>query len=240
MQQLRNLDLLMYVRALGLLVRNPSIIVVPLLMGVVGVFVGQVGGDPGGVGGILGGITALLILLLKMFAFGAACILADMAWRRGGRASFDEGWNEARRKGGDILTAALGFTFVLYIAQFAGSLVGPIAPILLAVALYFLIYTIPAAAVGGVPGGAALQVSIERARYNPLPTIVVAVVSVAAFLYLDVLFAPLFVWVMAPLSFASIGLLSALFGAIVQSIAVAYIALIVTKTFADISFGRRL
>lgn len=241
MQQLRSLDLLMYLRAFGLFARNPSIIVVPLLMGVVGVFVSQIGGDPAG-GGVFGsltnGIMSLLILLLKMFAFGTACIIADMAWRRG-RASFDEGWTEARRKGGEILTAAMGFTFVLYLASFAGSLVGPLAPILVAVAIYFLIYTIPAAAIGGVPGGAALQVSIERARYNPLPTIIVTVVSVAAFLYLAVLLAPLFTLLMAPLSFASLGLLAALFGAIVQAIAVGYIALIVTKTYSDISFGRR-
>jgi len=237
MQQLRNFDPLMYLRALGLLVRNPSIIVVPLLMGVVGVFVGQVG-DAGGGAGLLGGLTSLLILLLKMFAFGAACIIADMAWRRG-RASFDDGWNEARRKGGEILMAALGFTFVLYIAQFAGTLIGPIAPLLLAAALYFLIYTIPAAAIGGVPGGAAISASIERAQHNVVPTIVVAIVSVAAFLYLDVLLAPLFTLVMAPLAFASFGLLSALFSAVVQSIAVGYIALIVAKTYADISFGRR-
>ncbi len=243
MQQLRNLDLLLYLRAFGLLARNPSIIVVPLLMGIVGVFVAQIGGDPTG-GGVFGGLTAgimsLLILLLKMFAFGTACIIADMAWRRGGRSSFDEGWNEARRKGGEILTASMGFTFVLYIASFAGSLIGPIAPIVIAVALYFLIYTIPAAAIGGVPGGAALQVSIERARANPLPTIVVAVVSVAAFLYLDVLLAPLFALVLGSLTFASFSLLAALFGAMVQALAVGYIALIVTKTYADLSFGRRL
>jgi len=241
MQQLRNLDPLMYVRAFGLFVRNPSIIVVPLLMGIVGVFVAQIGGDPTG-GGLFGSLTnglmSLLILLLKMFAFGAACIIADMAWRRG-RASFDDSWNEARRKGAEILTASLGFTFVLYLASFAGSLVGPLAPILVAVAIYFLIYTIPAAAIGGVPGGAALQVSIERARANPLPTIVVAVVSVAAFLYLSVLLAPLLGLLITPLSFASFSLVAALFGAVVQAIAVGYIALIVTKTYSDISFGRR-
>jgi hypothetical protein len=235
MQQLRNLDLLMYVRALGLLVRNPSIIVVPLLMGVVGVFVGQIGGGSGG--GIIGGITQLLVILLNMFAFGAACIIADTAWRRG-HASFDDGWNEARRKGGEILTAAMGFTFVLYLAQFAGTLVGALANILLAVALYFLIYTIPAAAIGGVPGGAALQISIERARYHPLPTIVVAVVSVAAYL-LGSLLMPYFAPLLAQSSFASFNLVIALFGALIQAIAVGYIALIVTKTYADISFGRR-
>jgi hypothetical protein len=235
MQQLRSLDLMMYVRALGLLVRNPSIIVVPLLMGVVGIFVGQIGGGSGG--GIIGGLTQLLILLLNMFAFGAACIIADMAWRRG-RASFDEGWNEARRKGGEILTAAMGFTFVLYLAQFAGTLIGPLANVLLAVALYFLIYTIPSAAVGGVPGGAALQISIERARSYPLPTIVVAIVSVAAY-FAGLLLMPYAAPLIALSSFASFNLVIALLGVVIQAIAVGYIALIVTKTYADLSFGRR-
>jgi hypothetical protein len=242
MHQLRNLDLLMYLRAFALFARNPSIIVVPLLMGVVGVFVSQLGGgDVGGgglVGGITGQLTSLLVLLLKMFAFGTACIIADAAWRRG-RASFDDGWNEARRKGGEILTASMGFTFVLFLALYAGSLIGPLAPVLVAVAIYFLIYTIPAAAIGGVPGGAALQVSIERARNSVLPTLLVVVVSVAAFLYLNVLLAPLFSLLLAPLAFASMNLLAALFGAIVQAIAVGYIALVVTKTYSDISFGRR-
>jgi hypothetical protein len=174
-----------------------------------------------------------------MFAFGTACIIADAAWRRG-RASFDDGWNEARRKGGDILTASLGFVFVLYVASYAGSLIGPLAPIVLAVAIYFLIYTIPAAAIGGIPGGAAIQISIDRARYNPLPTIVVAIVSVAAFLLLGSVLGPLFTPLLAPLSFASANLLIALFSAVVQAIAVGYIALIVSKTYADVSFGRRL
>jgi hypothetical protein len=236
MQQLRNLDPLMYLRALGLFARNPSIVVVPLLMGIVGVFVTQIGGGSSG-GGILGGLTLLLILLLNMFAFGVACIIADMAWRRG-RASFDDGWNEARRKGGEILTAAMGFTFVLYLAQFAGTLVGPVANVLLAVAIYFLIYTIPAAAIGGVPGSAALQISIERARSHPLPTIVVTVVSVAAF-FLSSLLMPLFTPLLAQSSFASLGFVVALFGAVVQAIVVGYIALIVTKTYSEISFGRR-
>lgn len=241
MQQLRNLDLMLYLRAFALFARNPSIIVVPLLMGVIGVFVTQIGGGSSGggiFGNITGQITSLLVLLLKMFAFGTACIIADAAWRRGGRASFDEGWNEARRKGGDILTAAMGFTFVLYLALFAGSMVGSFSTVLLAIAIYFLIYTIPAAAIGGVPGGAALQVSIERARYNVLPTIVVVIVSVAAFLYLNFLLDPLVSLLLAPLSFASADLVEALFGAVVQAIAVGYIALVVTKTYSDISFGR--
>ncbi len=43
----------------------------------------------------------------------------------------------------------------------------------------FLIWTIPAAAVGGIPGGAAIQVSIERVRAQPLPAILATVVALA-------------------------------------------------------------
>jgi len=93
--------------------------------------------------------------------------------------------------------------------------------------------------VGGVPGGAAIQISIERARYNPVPTIIVAVVSVAAAFAVFALRAPLFAYFAAPLAFAPASLLLALFGAIVQSIVISYIALIVTKTYTDVSYGRR-
>src|SRR5476651_461754 len=77
--------------------------------------------------------------------------------------------------------ASFGFTFVLYIARLVGAFFGPFGVLLIAAAVVFLIYTIPAAAIGGVPGGAALQVSIERARANPLPTIIVTIVSLAVY-----------------------------------------------------------
>ena len=50
---------------------------------------------------------------------------------------------------------------------------------------------------------------------------------------------PLFSLLLEQMSFASVNLLAALFEAIVQAIAVGYIALVVTKTYSDISFGRR-
>jgi hypothetical protein len=241
MQQLRGVDLLMYLRALGLLVRNPSIIVIPLLMAVIGVLLAQVSGVSGGgafLGGVTGGIASFIQLLLELFGFGTACIIADAAWRNG-RASFDASWEEARRKGGEILVAALGFTFVLYVAQYAGSLVGVFGLIVVAAAIFFLLYTIPAAAIGGVPGGAALQVSIDRARSNPLPTIITAVVAVAALLYIPIGVASLLALLVAPVTFASYTLVVALIGAVAQAITIAYLALIVTKTYTDISFGRR-
>jgi hypothetical protein len=235
---MRGVDLTMYLRAVGLLVRNPSIIVVPLLMGVIGVFVSLV---IDGSGGILGDLTAqlasLAVLLLNLFGFGAATIMADQAWRRG-RASFDDGWAEARRKSGDILIASIGFSFVLFIATIAGGFLGSFGLVLVAIAAVFLIYTIPSAAIGGVPGGAAIQVSIERARAYPVPTVIVAIVSLAAYALLGPLVAPFFVRVAVLAGSGLFGVVYSLLNALVQAVIDAYIALIVSKTYVDISFGR--
>jgi len=239
MNQLRGVDPLMYIRAVGLLVRNPVIMVVPLLMAIIGVFVAQLDGGAGGGGGFsIAGITGFLVLLLQLFGFGTATIMADQAWRRN-RTSFDDGWTEARQKGRDILFAALGFTFVLSIAGFAGRLVGFLALFIYAAAVFFLIYTIPAAAIGGVPGGAALQVSIERARANPIPTVVVTVVAVGVYFLFNLILAPFLIGTIAPLAFQSANLIASLIGAVFQSIVIGYIALIVGKTYSDVSFGNR-
>lgn len=224
----------MYVRALGLLVRNPAIAVVPLLMGLAGVVLTLV--LAAAANGPLGQLTVSLgqfaVLLMNLFGFGAATIMGDQAWRRG-RTSFDDGWADARRKAGDILMASFGFTFVLYIAQFVGAIFGPFGLLLIAAAVVFLIYTIPAAAIGGVPGGASLQVSIERARANPLPTIIVTIVSLAAYF----LFGLAFQLFLAEQLGESI--FSTVLGSIVQAIGIAYIALVVGKTYTDVSLGSR-
>ena len=66
--------------------------------------------------------------------------------------------------------AAIGFSFILWAAALGGGLVGSVGALLLqAVAMFFFIYTLPAAAIGGVPGGAALQISLERARVRCPP-----------------------------------------------------------------------
>jgi hypothetical protein len=237
MQQLRGVDPMMYVRALGLLVRNPAIAVVPLLMGLAGVVLTLVLALAAN--GPLGQLTVSLgqfaVLLMNLFGFGAATIMGDQAWRRG-RTSFDDGWADARRKAGDILMASFGFTFVLYIARLVGAIFGPFGVLLIAAAVVFLIYTIPAAAIGGVPGGAALQVSIERARANPLPTIIVAIVSLVAYFILGLAFSPLFTLLAGQLGES---IFSTVLGSIVQAIGIAYIALVVGKTYTDVSLGSR-
>jgi len=173
------IDLGIFPRALLLLARNPSIILPPLLTSMVGVLMARVL-SPGvsDLAGLTSGLGGLIVLLIQLFGFGRS--LRDRRRRLAhGRASFDDGWTEARRRGGDILFAAIGISFILAVAQYAGLLIGPLSLILTAAAVYFLIWTIPAAAVGGIPGGAAIQVSIDRVRANPLPAALIAVVTVA-------------------------------------------------------------
>lgn len=234
-----DVDLSVYAKAVPLLVRNPAIIVVPLLMAVIGVLLQltlRTSSGGGALGGLTGQLASFIAILLELFGLGAACIIADDAWRHG-RASFEKGWAEARSRGGDILFAALGFTLLLSVAQYAGSLIGSLAVALLVIVVVFLIWTIPAAAIGGVPGGAAIQVSIDRVRGAPLPAVIAAVVTVALLgIGVPVLSAYLSIWI--PLLYTST-IANLLVSALLQSIAVSYVALVLTKTYTDAAFGTR-
>jgi hypothetical protein len=236
---LAGIDLAVYPRALVLLLRNPSIVLVPLLTTLLGVLMARViSPDQYGLAGVTNGLGGLIVQLIELFGVGVACIMADDAWRHGS-ASFDNGWTEGQRKGGELLVAAIGVTLILAVAQYAGLLLGTILSLLLmAVAAYFLIWTIPAAAVGGIPGGAAIQVSIDRVRANPLPAALVAVVTVfVAF------FAPAAItsWLEVSLFpfLPTLPLVASLIGALVQAIALSYVALVITKTYTDATFTRR-
>ncbi len=236
---LPGVDLSVYAKAVPLLVRNPSIVVVPLLMAVIGVLLGlvMVPYSGGVIGGMTGGLAYFILILLELFGLGAACIIADDAWRKG-RASFENGWAEARRKGGDILFASLGVTLLLWVAQYAGTLIGPLAIALMVLVVVFLIWTIPAAAVGGIPGGAAIQASIDRVRGAPLPAVIAAIVSVALLALGVPLLSSYLGGLLLPLMAASV-IPELLLNALLQGIAVGYVALILTKTYTDAAFGTR-
>jgi hypothetical protein len=224
------IDVSVYLRAFGVLARNPTVIVLPLLAGVIGVLVSQIS-DVGG-GGILGSLTTFLLLLVQLFALGVAIIIGDAGWRRG-TASFDEAWQEARRKGRDILYAAFGFTFVLSIAQYASTVVGAtIGIIVMALAAYGLIYTIAAAAVGGIPGGAAISVSIERVKSAPMAAALLTVVTLLLYFYVG-RYVDQFVFSALGVTSPMAGLL---FDAVVQSIVAGYIAVVMAKVYSDVSF----
>ncbi len=182
-------DLCVYIGALPLLVRNPAIVVVPLLTLVVGVLLNLVLAPSAGgaAGGLTLGLAQLVAVLLGLYGLGSACILADGAWRRG-RMPFDSAWTETQRRSGDLLAAAVAFSLLVFVAQYAGQLLGSVGGLILqAVAVFFLIWTIPAAAVGGIPGSGAIQVSVERVRANPLVAALVTIVSLAVVFYLPLL-----------------------------------------------------
>ncbi|HEY4440095.1 MAG TPA: hypothetical protein VGN14_06540 [Candidatus Elarobacter sp.] len=231
-------DLGVYARAVALLVRNPSIIIIPLVMAVAGLALGMVFGALGAGGGTTGGLVGFIARVLEFFGLGAACIIADDAWRHG-RASFERGWSEAQRRGGDLLFAALGVAFVVSLASFVGVVLGAIVALVVeALALVFLIWTMPAAAVGGVPGGAAMNVSVERVRENPIPAVVAGIVTALLLLFVVPYVDDALLLAVAPYTGGSV-IVAELLGALVHAIFVGYIALFITKTYADAAFGRR-
>ena len=238
--QLPGVDLSLYFRAVPLLLRNPSIIVVPLLMAVIGILLAlTLSPGAGALGVATGGLASLVVLLLELFGLGTACIIADDAWRHA-RASFDRGWTEARRRAGEIFFASIGLTLILFVAQYVGVLL-PIpflAPLLQAAVIFFCIWTIPAAAIGGVPGSAAIQISIDRVRENPLAAALVAVVAVALIHFAAPILASELASVVLPYSGGSY-IVAALIEALLQAIAIGYVGLVLTKTYIDASFGGR-
>ncbi|MBV8149706.1 MAG: hypothetical protein JO092_11480 [Candidatus Eremiobacteraeota bacterium] len=168
----------MYAQALPLLARHPSVFVMPLLAAVVDILVGRL--MPfltDAVGGFGAGIFALLVQLVYLWAFGVTIIQANNIWRSR-RGTFDEAWEEGRPKFGGIALAAIGFQFVVWAAGLIGGYFGTLGLLLEAAAAFFLIYTIPAAAIGGLPGQLALSASIRAVRANPLASAVLAVVFI--------------------------------------------------------------
>jgi hypothetical protein len=240
MRELRQVDLGAYVRAFGLYARNPWLALAPFIVALIGMVLTMVTPSGGGpLGGLTGGLMGLFVNLLDAFGLAVSLIVADTAWRRG-RAPFSDAWDEARRKAGDILMAALGFTFLLYVAGLVGSFVGSIGGIVLtAIAAYFFIYTIPAAAIGGIPGGAALQASIERVQRSYANSFLLGVVFV--------LFTALFptVWGYAAAGLASFSDVMAsnavvqILGACIKAIGIGYLSLVMAKAYNDASYGRR-
>jgi hypothetical protein len=232
-------DFAAYLKAVGLLVRNPGLVLAPLLMAVAQVLLFMV--MPAGGGGLAGmansGIASLIAQLLNSFGLAVSLIMAESLWRRGS-ARFDDAWETARRNAGGILLAAIGYNFVTWIAAYFGSPIPFGSLVLGVVASFFFIYTVPAAAIGGVPGGAALQAALERAKRSPLPTVLVTVVYLFVYFFLTSLVTE---WVL-PLVFASVPYAPEVVGrlvvALVEAIAAGYVALVLAKAYDDASYGR--
>ncbi|MBV8724538.1 MAG: hypothetical protein JO078_12735 [Candidatus Eremiobacteraeota bacterium] len=226
------MDLFMYARAVPLLLRHPAVFVMPLLAAVVELLVNQLSNlvtDP--VGGLGSSIFGMLVQLIYLWAFGVTIIQANNIWRRG-RGTFDEAWEEGRLKFGAIALAAIGFQFVVWAASYIGSFFGAgmIGLALGALAAFFLIYTIPAAAIGGIPGTLALSVSIRNVRAQPLGSLILALVF-------------FLIWYVAvPLGLPSLLVhvspsIWSLITAAVRAVALAYLAFPFAKQYDDIAFS---
>ena len=225
------LDLAMYAQAVPLLLRHPTVFVMPLLAAVVDLLLQQLAPlftDPlGGAGNFL---FAIVTQLVYGFCFGVAVIGANNVWRRR-RATFDEAWEEGRAKAGGILIATIGFYFLMYVAGYIGQILGqPALQIVLQlVVAFFLIYTIPAAAIGGMPGNFAIGASFRAVRAQPIGTAILAIVFVLLWVGL-----PELITSRLGTSLGVIGYELVL--AAVRAIVLAYLAFPFAKQYDDIAF----
>jgi hypothetical protein len=224
-------DFAMYVRAIPSLARHPSIFVMPLLAAVVDLLVAQI--TPfftDAVGGAGSFIFQIIVQLVYGFCFGVAVIAANNVWR-GRRATFDEAWEEGRSKAGGILIATIGFYFLVYVAGYIGAFTGsPVVQIVLElVVAFFLIYTIPAAAIGGMPGNLAIGASFRAVRASLLGTAILAIVFVALWIWL-----PDFVVGQVGATLGVIGY--ELVRAAIKAIVLAYLAFPFAKQYDDVAF----
>ncbi len=228
-----NVNLAIYGQAFVHLVRHPSIIALPLLAAIIDMFVSYwqtLFTDP--LGGAGAGLFQFVIQIVYLFAFGGAVIQANNI-ARGHSASFDEAWEETRRKAGGILLAAIGFQFVTFAAAYIGQFlgIGSISLALQLIAYFFLILTIPAASIGGLPGGLAISGSIRAVRANWPACIILAIVFVA-------------LWIFAPqyllIPLAPYGVIPTMIGiAVFRALALAYLAFPFAVTYDETAFRGR-
>lgn len=223
----------MYLRAAGLFLRHLSVLLAPILAAVVSVLLdrfAQFTTDP--IGGFGAGLYQMIGQLCFLAAFGVAIIQANNAWR-GQNGAFEPAWEEAKRKFGGIALGAIGFQFITYVAQYVGSLFGEtIALLLYAAAAFFLIYTIPAAAIGGLPGQFAISGSIQAVRARPLPAVGLAVAFVVLIGVVPIFLLPQVLPYVPPVA-------GGLIPAALQAIFLAYLAFPFAKTYDDTAFRAR-
>lgn len=229
--RLRKIDATMYLKAVPLLLRHPTVFVMPLLAAVVDLLLSQVSPyftDPlGGMGSFL---FAIIVQLVYGFCFGVAVIGANNVWRKRS-ASFDEAWEEGRSKAGGILIATIGFYFLVFAAGYIASFLGGgIAQVVLQLLVaFFLIYTIPAAAIGGMPGNLAIGASFRAVRENVLGAAVLAIVFVL--LWIEV---PNLVMLHFGLGLGVV--VYQLVLAFIRAIVLAYLAFPFAKQYDDVAF----
>ena len=231
------IDFGMYAAALPKLATHPAILLAPLLAALLDILVASTSRfltDP--LGGFGQSLFSFFVQIAYLFAFGVAVIFASNIWR-GQRASFDSAWEESTRKAGGIAMAAIGFQFIVFAASYVGGILGAFGAIALQLlAYFFLILTIPAAAIGGLPGAMAISGSIRAVRANPLGSLVLAVVFVALWVYLPILLSPYLVsaLVVVPAGYTVIVYNLAI--ALLHAIVIAYLAFPFAKQYDDTAF----
>lgn len=227
------IDLTMYFKAFPVYARNLGVLFAPLVAALIGLGLAYLEGplfNP--VGGAGDPIIGFIVQIIYGFAFGVAVIFADDAWRHG-HASLNAAWASARQKAGNIFIAVFGFYFLTYIAQLIGSIPGGefgfyLSKALGALAVWAFIYAIPAAAIGGTPGGNAFSASLQAAKRFPAATALLTIVSLAVYYYVGLIL-PVQI---GPFLGAGFDVARVL----LSSIALGYVALIVARQYSDFAF----
>jgi hypothetical protein len=232
MQQ--RLDLGFYFQALPIYARNLGVLLPPLIAAAIGLGLEYLEGplfSP--IGGAGDPLIGFIIQIIIGFAFAVSVIFADDAWRQG-RGSLGNAWYKARRRVGEIIISVIGFFFLIYVAQLIGGIIGSILHLpfiglaLGALAVWAFIYAIPAAAIGGVPSGAAFSASLQAAKRHPLPTAILTIVSLLIYYY---------VGLVLPTEIGPyLGAGYVVGRVLLQAIALGYIALVVTRQYSDFAF----
>lgn len=230
----QTVDVAAYAQAVPRLLTHPSILIAPIGGAVVALlfeFLGQTLTDA--IGGIGSGIYQILATIAFLVAFGIAIIQASHIWR-GRRGSFQDAWQEGRVKLGSLLMAAIGFVFVWSAAGYVGVILGNSIGILCQlVVVFFTIYTIAAAAIGGLPGAAALSGSIRCVKGNPLAAGVLTAVAIALWVVLP---SYLLLWVALyiPAYISPVGI--DVLHVVLEAIVLAYLAFPFAKQYDDVAF----
>lgn len=232
MKRGQQIDFGVYGRGFIELVKHPSILLLPFIAALIDVTV-SIGStamtDP--LGGFGQSIFSFFTQLIFLFSFGAAIIQASNIMR-GFRGGFDASWEECRRKAGGIMFAAVAFIFLMFVARYLASglaFLGAFTMVLQLAVAFFLIYVIPAAAIGGLPGGMAVSASIRAVRAKPLAAAILAVVFVVlqfSLGYLDHLPA---IVALGPIWFDIVQ-------AVLTAIVYGYLAFPFAKTYDDVAF----
>lgn len=228
------IDFALYAQAFAVYARNLGVLV-PIFIGMVVVIALDLLGNwlwsP--IGGAGMPLTGLIANLVQGFAFGVAVISADDAWRHG-RVNITGAWDEAKRRAGNILLAVLGFAFLIYVAGLIGGMlpVPYLGYIVTALAIWAFLYTVPAAAIGGIPAGGALSYSLSLAKSYPLATVLLMIVCGIVYYALAMYVVNVLAFIISYYALEAAKLL-------LTALALGYVAVVMAKQYSDLAFRPR-